>query len=369
LRGKSRIAKFRWERPVNAEPRIHTPDSATLLEILRVQTEIAKLGLDLGGVMAFVAEHAQRMTSASGAVVELSEGEEMVYRSASGICAEQLGLRLKRSGSLSGLCIETSGILISTDTETDPRVDREACRRVGLRSMVVVPLKHGDAAVGVLKVASGDRSAFSDGDARVLELMADLIASSMFHAAKYGESELYRKATHDGLTNLPNRALFYDRLRQAMALSERSKEILGVLVIDMDGLKPVNDRFGHRAGDAAITEVAKRLKKASRKSDTMARVGGDEFAAVLPNVGTRESLAAQARRLADALLPAFRFEGNELKLGASVGGALYPEDAPEIGALYEAADKQMYDTKRRRKLAAINVVTGQTDRLVRRSRY
>src|SRR5262249_8267384 len=158
-------------------------------------------------------------------------------------------------------------------------------------------------------------------------------------------------------------------LRQAMALSERSKEVLGVLVIDMDGLKPINDRFGHRAGDAAIAEVAKRLKKASRKSDTMARVGGDEFASVLPNVGTHEGLAAQAKRLLDAMLPPFRFEGNDLKLGASIGGALFPEDAAEIGALYEAADKQMYETKRRRKLAALNIVTGQTDRLVHRSRY
>jgi diguanylate cyclase (GGDEF)-like protein len=354
---------------LNAESNIHTPDGGTLLAILRVQTEIAKLGLDLGGVMAFVAEHAQRLTRASGAVVELSEGEEMVYRSASGICAEQLGLRLKRFGSLSGLCIETGDILSADDTESDPRVDREACRRVGLRSMVVVPLKHGDAAVGVLKVASGETSSFTGRDARVLELMADLIASSMFHAAKYGESELYRKATHDALTGLPNRALFYDRLRQAMALSERSKDLLGVLVIDMDGLKPINDRFGHRAGDAAIAEVARRFKKASRKSDTTARVGGDEFAAILPNVGSREGLIAQTGRLLDSLIRPFRFEGNDLKLGASIGGSLYPEDASEIGALYEAADKQMYETKRRRKLAMLTIVTGQTDRLVQRSRY
>jgi len=82
------------------------PSSGILLEIVRTQTEIAKLGLDLGGVMAFVTERVQQMTGANGAVVELAEGDEMVYRTGSGIAAKQLGLRLKRQGSLSGLCVE-----------------------------------------------------------------------------------------------------------------------------------------------------------------------------------------------------------------------------------------------------------------------
>lgn len=150
------------------------PDNATLLEIVRAQTEIAKLGLDLAGVMGFVTQRLQHMLHASGAVVELAEGEEMVYRAASGTIEPLLGLRLQRVGSLSGLCVQSGEVLRCEDSELDPRVDREACRRVGLRSMIVTPLKHLDTTVGVLKVVSPDAQAFSDADLHALELMSEL---------------------------------------------------------------------------------------------------------------------------------------------------------------------------------------------------
>ncbi|NLP82170.1 GAF domain-containing protein, partial [Acinetobacter baumannii] len=131
----------------------HPPlqNPATLLEIVRAQSQIAKLGTDLGAIMALVAERAQHLTCATGAVVEMAEGDEMVYRATSGLTETLPGLRLARQGSLSGLCVQTGEILHCTDSETDPRVDREACRRVGLRSMVVTPLRHLDTTVGVLK--------------------------------------------------------------------------------------------------------------------------------------------------------------------------------------------------------------------------
>ena len=113
---------------------------ARLLEVIRMQTEIAKLGMDLGGVMALVAERAQRLTGAFGAAVELAEEDDMVYRAASGAAELHLGMRLKRSSSLSGRCIHEEIALQCDDSDTDPRVDREACRLIGLRSMIVVPL-------------------------------------------------------------------------------------------------------------------------------------------------------------------------------------------------------------------------------------
>lgn len=115
------------------------PSKMALLEIIRTQTEIAKAGMDLGNVMALVAERTQQLTNAVGAVVELAEGDDMVYRAASGSAASQLGLRIGREGSLSGLCVRERKILVCDDSETDERVDREACRKVGLRSMIVVP--------------------------------------------------------------------------------------------------------------------------------------------------------------------------------------------------------------------------------------
>ncbi|QGZ62278.1 sensor domain-containing diguanylate cyclase [Paraburkholderia acidisoli] len=324
-------------------------NNATLLEIIKAQSEIAKLGLDLGGVMAYVAERAEQLTGATGAVVELAEGADMVYRAASGNVASLLGLRLARATSLSGLCVNTGEILRCDDSEMDPRVDREACRRAGLRSMLVTPLKHLETTVGVLKVMKPDVNGFSDEDIRLLSLMSELIAAAMFHAAQHETSELYLRATHDALTGLPNRALFYDRLRQSVDLAVRSSGGLGVLNLDMDGLKPINDRYGHRAGDAAIRETAERLLRNSRRVDTAARVGGDEFALLLPGVTRRADAQAHSLRLMEKVGEPFEFEGQRIDLGVSIGVAVLPEDGTEMTSLIDYADRSMYETKRERK--------------------
>ncbi|WGS54133.1 sensor domain-containing diguanylate cyclase [Paraburkholderia sp. D15] len=326
-----------------------TPSSETLLAIVRAQTEIAKLGLDLGGVMSFVAERVQQLTRADGAVVELAEGDEMVYRASSGIAENLLGLRLKRDGSLSGLCVKTGDILRCEDSETDPRVDRDACRRVGLRSMIVTPLRHMDTTVGVLKVVGAAANAFDDDNIRALELMSELIAAAMFHAARYETSELYLLATRDALTGLPNRALFYDRLRQAIHLAQRSSERLGILNLDLNDLKPINDRFGHRAGDAALKEAAARMNKAARRSDTVARVGGDEFAFILPGIGSKADAERLGMRVVEQIREPFEFEGRALDLDISVGAAVLPDDGVEMTALIDRADEAMYQAKRARK--------------------
>jgi diguanylate cyclase (GGDEF)-like protein len=320
-----------------------------LLEIIQAQTEIVKLGHDLGSVMNLVVERVRALTEAAGAIVELAEGEEMVYRAASGLAAPQLGLRLARATSLSGLCVKLGEVLCCEDCETDPRVDREACRRVGLRSMVVAPLFHGDTVVGVLKIVAREAQAFARAQVNILTLMSGLIASAMFRAAEQEVNELYHRATHDVLTGLANRALFHDRLRQGLALARRQECLLGVVNLDMDGLKDINDRHGHRAGDAAIRELARRLAQASRESDTVARLGGDEFGVILPGLRDREGTTAHLERLARELHQPFEFENAPLALGASMGLALFPVDAEEPDSLLEMADQSMYAQKRTRK--------------------
>src|SRR5688500_16984565 len=128
--------------------------SEDLMAIFQAQTEIAKLGMDLGAMLDLVADRMQVLTRAEGAIVEIAEGDEMIYRAAAGMARTQLGLRLKRQGSLSGLCVQSGEILECKDSETDSRVDREACRRVGLRSMLVAPLVYNGTSIGVLKIAS-----------------------------------------------------------------------------------------------------------------------------------------------------------------------------------------------------------------------
>lgn len=128
------------------------PTSKQLLSVIQTQTAIAKLGLDINAVMTLVAEQVQLITHAKGAIVELAEEGDMVYRAVSNGANQFLGLRLKMGSSLSGLCIAQNTTLYCKDSETDERVDREACRRVGLRSMAVVPLIHCDEPIGVLKI-------------------------------------------------------------------------------------------------------------------------------------------------------------------------------------------------------------------------
>lgn len=337
-----------WKKNLHQSSDIANPPPETLLRIIAAQTEIARLGLDLGSVMAYVADLMPRLTRAAGAAVELAEGDDMVYRAASGNAAGMLGLRLRRSGSLSGRCVTEGEMLRCVDSETDPRVDRDACRRVGLRSMLVMPLTHLDTTVGVLKVMSPKVNGFSPADAGTLRLMAGLIAAAMFHAARNEANELYLRATHDALTGLPNRALFYDRLRQSMHAALRGNGRLGILNIDMDGLKPINDALGHRAGDAALRETATRMMGVVRRSDTVARLGGDEFGVILPNIRGRDDAQTQSDRLARQVGAPFEFEGRPLALGVSVGIAVLPDDGTEMDALIEHADQAMYEVKRSR---------------------
>lgn len=324
-------------------------DSNTLYEVINIQTEIVKMGLDLGSVIALVCERTQALTQAGAAVVEMAEGGDMVYRAASGFAAKQLGLRLKRDGSMSGLCVQLGEILRCDDSEKDIRVDRNACRKVGLRSMLVVPLQYLGSSVGVLKVMSNRPNGFGDGDVRVLRLMSDLIAASMYNASKVGADELYYQATHDALTGLANRALFYDQLRQCLSISQRYAHQFAIVNIDLDGLKPINDRYGHRAGDAAICEAARRIDTIARESDITARMGGDEFAVLLTRVDGPSGVNAHCKRLESMIDQPLDFENQTLPLSASVGYSLFPIDGDEIDALVEKADQVMYEVKRKRK--------------------
>jgi signal transduction histidine kinase/CheY-like chemotaxis protein/HPt (histidine-containing phosphotransfer) domain-containing protein len=150
-----------------------------LEEVVRTQALLAGSQLDLGHFMQLVVDRMQALTGCKGAVVELVEGDEMVYRAASGSIAQHVGVRLKRRGSLSGLCVERHEVLLCRDSESDPRVDREACRRVGVRSMVCAPLFEGGRAVGVLKIMGTETNVFTTEDVALLELMAAALGAAL----------------------------------------------------------------------------------------------------------------------------------------------------------------------------------------------
>lgn len=163
---------------------------------------------------------------------------------------------------------------------------------------------------------------------------------------KRAEELFTRLSLHDGLTGLPGRALYMDRLRQTMHLAERHNERAAVYFIDLDHFKDVNDRYGHEAGDAVLAATARRLAACVRRSDTVARLGGDEFVALTPGIGDTANAAAIAGKMVAAMHEPFEVRGVVCRLGASVGVAFYPDDATRGGELLRLADAAMYAAKK-----------------------
>ena len=163
------------------------------------------------------------------------------------------------------------------------------------------------------------------------------------------EEELEHLAGHDPLTDLPNRHRLHRELQFAIAHAGQTGEGLAVLYLDLDGFKAVNDRGGHDAGDRLLREVAQRLQDGLRHGDMVARVGGDEFVALLPGCGTVEAARLVADGLRARLRPAYTMPEGEFQLDASVGIACYPADGGDPDTLLANADRAMYSAKRERR--------------------
>jgi diguanylate cyclase (GGDEF)-like protein len=315
-----------------------TQTDSRLRAIIRTQTEIAATELDLEAIMQLIAERGQELTRGNAGVIELADGDEMVYTVTTGEATPYLGTRLRIDSSLSGLCVREGRVLHSPDTGEDPRVDAEACRRVNARSMLCVPLVHREETVGVLKVYSPRAHHFDEADVETLELLSKLIAAHMSHASLY-EVESH-DSRHDALTALANRRAFEERLPVEVARASRSEQPLSLCLLDLDGFKGVNDRLGHPAGDEVLRSVARILDE-SRAADECFRIGGDEFAIVMPET-TPEEAALAAGRIAEKVRGARLGNG-----GISVSFGIAATTAPDAEDLFAAADAELLAAKNR----------------------
>jgi diguanylate cyclase (GGDEF)-like protein/PAS domain S-box-containing protein len=182
---------------------------------------------------------------------------------------------------------------------------------------------------------------------RTTELaLANALLQQEIEERRQIEAQVRHLANHDALTELPNRRLLVDRLAQAMAAARRNSGRIAVLFIDLDHFKPINDSLGHRVGDLLLQAIAKRLCSLLRECDTVARVGGDEFVLVLPDVAGRDATGALAQRILDAMLQAYPVEGHALHVTPSIGISLYPCDAEDVSTLLDRADAAMYQAKK-----------------------
>jgi diguanylate cyclase (GGDEF)-like protein/PAS domain S-box-containing protein len=162
---------------------------------------------------------------------------------------------------------------------------------------------------------------------------------------KEHEQRLERIAHFDALTGVPNRVLLADRITQAIAQTQRGGNLMAVCYLDLDGFKPINDTFGHEAGDRVLVETAQRMKNCLRGGDTIARIGGDEFVLLLLGLGRMEECETALLRILDTIAQPLIIAGQRVSLSASLGVTLYPEDDADADTLLRHADQAMYQAK------------------------
>ena len=158
--------------------------------------------------------------------------------------------------------------------------------------------------------------------------------------------QLEYQALHDELTGLPNRVLFYDRLKNAIIRGQRQVVPFSIILIDLDRFKPVNDTLGHNVGDLLLQEVARRLKNNVREVDTVARIGGDEYIILFDSLPI-DRIIPLVEKLSVAIAQPFLLAGKEIDVGASMGVASYPEHGQDCMTLVKHADTAMYESKRK----------------------
>ena len=175
----------------------------------------------------------------------------------------------------------------------------------------------------------------------------ELLARAVRYAIerKRAEEHLTYLAQYDHLTGLVNRTLFRDRLIQAMARSKRMQQPIGLMLLDLDRFKAVNDTFGHDMGDELLKTVSERLKACVREVDTVARMGGDEFTIILEGVTSEENILMVAKRITESIATPFELKGEHISIGISVGITIYPHDDYPVDELLKHADTAMYRAK------------------------
>lgn len=171
------------------------------------------------------------------------------------------------------------------------------------------------------------------------------VFSDISHLKEH-EKKLHKMAHYDDLTNLPNRVLLLDRLKQAQSIIRRNNQILAICFLDLDGFKPVNDSYGHDVGDALLVEISNRIQDRLRASDTVARIGGDEFVILLTGLEKIEECFLFVNRLMQAISAPYSIDDASISLSASIGIAIYPQDDADADTLLRHADQAMYQAKR-----------------------
>ncbi|TKJ29506.1 MAG: hypothetical protein CEE40_08380 [Chloroflexi bacterium B3_Chlor] len=309
--------------------------------------------LDPNEVLIRIVEATTRITGAEETSLFLldEETQDLQLRAVQGVGDQRAHEVRESAGDAIVRQVMTSGEVATIQSPRSRKTDP-------LLATLAVPLKVRERTVGVLRASSAEAmKPFNDNDRYLLSALADYATIAIENARLYeavqqelaerkrAEETIRQLAYHDTLTGLPNRTLFNDRLGVALAQARRHKLKLAVMLLDLDHFKDVNDSLGHSVGDQLLQAVGERLVNLLRESDTVCRMGGDEFLLLLPEMAKAEYAGKAAERILEVIREPFSLANHKLRITTSLGIALYPDDGGDGDTLVKNADVAMYVAK------------------------
>ncbi len=314
-------------------------EAQTLFELTR------DLGnsLSLDETLSLVSQRLRRLVAYDSIVVFLRTGDLLLPEFVNGENFRLLSsLEIPVGEGLSGWVAQNSKPIVNGNPEVEPGFPQTVKIGTQLRSALAVPLEGVNGLVGVLTLYKAERDAFSSDHLRILQVITSKVALSIENVLKYRQAE--DSATNDYLTGLPNARALFMQLDREIKRCEREGSTLAVMVCDLDGFKQINDRYGHLEGDRTLKLFAKLMLEVCREYDYVARMGGDEFVIIAPNM-TPEAAREKSILLSAIAQQAGRQICGESVLSVSGGAAFYPQDGSDAEQLLAEADKKMYSAK------------------------
>lgn len=272
--------------------------------------------------------------------------DELVLKAYRGTSAESVGKvkGLMVSEGLTGQAALSKKPLVVEDVAVDPRLGRMGAREKGLQSFAAVPVVAKDKILGVIAVGSYRSRKFPDREVKLLGTIANQIGMAIDNAQLYEQA--LELAFTDGLTGLYNRRYLMEQLERELPRARRSNGSVSLMMIDLDGLKAINDRFGHHEGDGVLKGLGGIIKVNTRASDVAARWGGDEFMLLTPETSSKGAsrIGERIRSQVERYRP--KIDGEEVRISISVGVASCPAHASDVTQLLQRVDEAMYSAKR-----------------------
>jgi diguanylate cyclase (GGDEF)-like protein len=272
--------------------------------------------------------------------------------------------------SFGAYCVRTRERIVLNDVEREYGkyiAKRSRTHGASAKSLIYLPLLYQDRVQGILTVQSFETDAYTPSDVDILDALSSYIGIAVENSLTHSEvnrlhamvleekgeledayEQIAHMANHDNLTGLPNRRLLLELLADYLPFARRNKRAFAIFYIDLDNFKPVNDSFGHAAGDKVLIEVAGRLQSCLRSSDTIARIGGDEFIAVVRDTDAVDSLEATRARMLEQIAAPLEVDGHDIRLTASIGVSVFPDDGETVDSLLRRGDRAMYELKQNR---------------------